>query len=152
MLVADIYNTNISPVKETQTVQEVLKFLIEKHFNGVVVLNDEDKVAGVLSLQDIAAAIVPDEMRENLALAEAMYKPGFFREQCQAIKDMQVKEIMRKNVVMATPETTVMEIAADFLKNDLYIVPVVEEEKKAIGIVTRSEIKHALAKGMDLKK
>ncbi|HEX9062072.1 MAG TPA: CBS domain-containing protein, partial [Clostridia bacterium] len=70
---------------------------------------------------------------------------------CQELKDRLVKDIMRTDVVMATPETTVLEIAADFLKNDLYIVPVVENDK-AIGIVTRSEIKTALAKGMDLKK
>lgn len=150
MLVADIYNTNISPVQEEMTVQEVVEFLIEKHFNGVVVEDEKGKVVGVLSLQDIAAAIVPEEMQDNLALAEAMYKPGFFKEQCQAIKDTKVKNIMRKDVIMAHLETPILEIAADFLKNDLYIVPVIDGDK-AIGIVTRSEIKTALAKGMDLK-
>lgn len=150
MLVADIYNTNISPVQEDITVSEVVTFLIDKHFNGVVVEDKKGNPVGVLSLQDIAAAIVPEEMTDNLALAEAMYVPGFFREQCQKVKDTKVKDIMRKDITMAHLETNVMEIAAEFLKNDLYIVPVVEDGK-AIGIVTRSEIKTALAKGMDLK-
>lgn len=150
MLVADIYNTDITPIQESMTVEEALEFLIKKHFNGVVVLNKAEQVAGVLSLQDIAAAIVPEEIRENSVLAEAMYKPDFFREQCHAMRHKKVKDIMRADVVKATPETDVMEIIAEFLNNDLYIVPVVDGEK-AIGIVTRSEIKSALAKGMDLK-
>lgn len=151
MLVADIYNTNISPIHEDLTIQDAVKFLIDKHFNGVVVEDTYGKVVGVLSLQDLAAAIVPEEMLENLSLAEAMYVPDFFREQCQAIKDKKIKDVMRKDVKSATVETPVMEIAAEFLQNDLYIVPVVENGKP-IGIVTRSEIKLALAKGMDLTK
>ena len=44
-----------------------------------------------------------------------------------------------------------MAVTADFLKNDLYIVPVVEKGE-LLGVVTRSEIKKALAYGMRIPK
>ncbi len=147
MLITDIYNPNISPILDTISVKEALEILIDKHFNGVVVLDKNDKLVGIFSLQDLAAAIVPEDFTENAVLAEALYKPNFFHDCCQEIKNKKVSDIMRKDFIIATPQTPVMEIAADFLKNDLYIVPVCENGK-VIGIVTRSEIKKALALGM----
>lgn len=149
MLVSDIYNTNIFPIKEDMTIKEALGMFLDKHFNGVIVLDNNEKMVGILSLQDIAAAVVPSDFQANADLADALYKPNFFREMCQEIMDKKVKDIMRRTFITATRETTVMEIAADFLKNDLYMVPVYEGGKP-IGVITRSEVKKALAKGMDV--
>lgn len=41
----------------------------------------------------------------------------------------------------------IMAITADFLKNDLYLVPVLENGQ-LVGVVTRTEIKKALLYGM----
>lgn len=149
MLVADIYNIHVFPLQESLTVKQALETLIHKDYNGVIVLDKAKNLVGILSLQDIAAAIVPVEMREDATLAHAMYKPNFFQEQCRDMKEKIVKDIMRKDFITVTPATSVMEVAADFLHNDLYIIPVCEE-KEVIGIVTRSEIKKALAIGMEI--
>lgn len=149
MLVADIYNTNIVLVEDDITIKKALEMFVDKHFNGVVVVDKNKRIVGILSLQDIAAAVVPSDMQEHTQLANALYKPNFFREMCQEIMNKKVKDVMRKEFITVTRETSVMEIAADFLKNDLYIVPVYENDKP-IGIVTRSEVKRALAKGMDI--
>jgi len=150
MLVAEIYNKHISPVQEDLTVQEVLEIFIRKDVNSVVVLDREEKLVGILSLQDIAASIVPVEIKENPALANAMYKPNFFQEVCQELKDKRIKTIMRTEFITVTTETNLMEVAADFLANDLYIVPVCEGEK-IIGIVTRSNIRRAFGLAMKIQ-
>lgn len=150
MLVSDIYNPNIFPIQDTLTVKEALEFLITKQFNGVLVLDKKNHLVGVLSLQDIAASIVPPEMVENINLAQALYKPEFFKERCQEIKNIKVKDIMRTTYKTVGLDTNLMEVAADYLNNNLYIIPVIEGDK-VIGIVARSEIKKALASGMNLK-
>lgn len=150
MLVADIYNTDIYPIQETMTIRDALKFLMTKHFNGVIVVSEREKLVGVLSLQDIAAAVVPSDFQENTSLAEALYQPNFFKEECEKIKDKKVRDIMRKDFITANIQTSIMTVAADFLKNDLYIIPVIEDDK-VVGIVTRSEVKKALAKAMDIR-
>lgn len=123
--------------------------LIKDEINGLIVVQD-DTVKGVISLQDIAAATVPAQFRDNIHMAAAMYRRGFFSENAQAIKNKPVTEIMRKNFVAVSLHDNIMAITADFLKNDLYIVPVIEQGK-LIGIITRTEIKKALAYGMRLK-
>jgi len=107
----------------------------------------KNNVVGVLSLQDIAAATVPTQFKNNINMVAAMYKKGFFTEMCQQIKHKTAKALMRKNFVSVGLDDNIMAITADFLYNDLYVVPVIEN-KKLIGVVTRSEIKKALRYGM----
>ena len=149
MLVKDIYNKHLIPINEEITIQEALSLLIKNHFNGVVVTNKKNDIVGILCIQDIVAETVPVEMRENINLADALYKPHFFQENCEKVKDKKVKEIMRKKFFSVGLETSVMTVAAEFLTTDLYVFPVIEEGK-VIGIVTRSEIKKALAIGMKI--
>jgi len=149
MLVKDIYNKHLVPISEEITIHEALSMMIKSHFNGVVVLNKNKKLAGLLLIQDIVSQIVPFEMTENVNLADAMYKPHFFQDNCKSIKNKKVKEIMRKEFYKITLETSVMAVAAEFLHTDLYVFPVMEGDE-VIGIVTRSELKKALALGMDI--
>lgn len=152
MLIKEIYHTDPITIADDLTVREALKVIIHKRINGLIVTqkNNPNKVVGVLAIQDIAAATVPHQFRKNLGMAAAMYKKGFFHEMCAEIKDLPVTKIMRKNFEWVCLEDHIMAITAEFLHNDLYIVPVIEN-KELVGVVTRSEIKKALAYGMQLQ-
>ncbi len=149
MLISEIYHKNVITIDHHTTVIEALKTFIKKRINGLIVVDGHDHVVGVLSIQDIAAATIPSQFRHNIQMAAAMYRKGFFSENCQDIKDNTVKTIMRKNFTAVNMEDNIMAVTADFLKNDLYIVPVFKEGQ-LVGVVTRSEIKKALAYGMKL--
>lgn len=124
-----------------------MKELVEHRVNGLVVINSQKQVKGIVSLQDIAAATIPRQFRHNIRMAAAMYRPGFFTEMCQQLKDKPVSSVMRREFVTVSLDDNIMAVTADFLKNDLYIVPVIEK-KQLVGIVTRSEIKKAIVYGM----
>ncbi len=150
MIISEVYHPQVTTIKPDNTIAEALEGIIDSVHNGYIVTDNTDTVVGVLSLQDIAAAVVPDEFEENPNLSLAMYKKGFFHERCQEIKGKKVKEIMRTNFIKVTLNTNILAVTADFLKNDLYIVPVIDQNK-LVGIVTRTEIKKALALGMSLR-
>jgi predicted transcriptional regulator len=149
MLISEICHTEVTTILQDQTIGEAVAGIMSSEHNGYIVINTQKKVVGVLSLQDIAAATIPQEFRDNPSLPLAMYKKGFFQEQCLLVKDKRVKEIMRTNYIQVTMTTNILAVTADFLENDLYIVPVLEEGN-LVGIITRTEIKRALAKGMGL--
>jgi len=151
MSVRDIYTKHPYKVHENITIKEVLTKLLEKEFNGVLIVNDADELVGMVGLQDILAAIVPVEFRDNLNLADAMHKPDFFKELCSKVKNKKVKEIMQTKFSTVDPDASIMKVAADFANRDLSSHPIpVIENGKVIGIITRSEIKKALAEGMDI--
>lgn len=149
MLVKDIYHPHPQIINENLEVKDAVERLLKEEFNEFIVINDLNKVVGILSLQDIAAVTVPQEFRNNINMAAAMYRQGFFSEICNEIKNKKIKEIMRTEFVKVALNDNIMMIAADFLKNDLYIIPVIEKDK-LIGVVTRSEIKNAIAKSMGI--
>jgi predicted transcriptional regulator len=147
MLIADIYRPHPKTFGFTATVFAALQELDKDEVNALIILNDRKKVVGVLSLQDVAAATVPRQFKKNTFMAAAMYKRGFFTEMCQELKDLPVSAVMRKEFMTVSLHDNIMAITADFLKNDLYIVPVIEKGE-LVGVVTRSEIKKALLYGM----
>lgn len=151
MLIKEIYHKDPVTILSDLTVRESLKVIVNKKINGLIVLDAKNhkKVVGVLSVQDIAAATVPRQFRKNLGIAAALYKKGFFHEMCAEIQDQPVTKIMRKDFEWVSLEDHIMSVTAEFLRGDLYIVPVIEN-KELIGVVTRSEIKKALAVGMKL--
>lgn len=147
MLISELYRKHPKTISDDATVLDVLKELDRDDINALVVINDKKHVVGVISLQDIAAATVPRQFRKNIRMAAAMYKRGFFTDMCQELKDQPVRSIMRREFISVGLDDNIMSITADFLKNDLYVVPVLRN-RELIGVVTRTEIKQALLYGM----
>jgi predicted transcriptional regulator len=151
VLIKDIYHQNPVTISSDLTVKEALQEINNKRINGLIVTDKKNpkKVIGVLAIQDIAAATVPRQFKKNLGMAAAMYKKGFFHEMCDEIKDQPVTKIMRKNFEWVSLDDHILAITAEFLRGDLYLVPVIEN-KELVGVVTRSEIKKALLFGMGI--
>lgn len=149
MSITYLYRPNPITIDQHASVRDALKLMIEKGSNGLLVTDQSTTLVGILSLQDIAGAIVPVEMQQNVTLAQAMFKEGFFEEQAKEIADKKVTEYMRKHYKSVTPHASIFEIAAEFLQNDLYIIPVVQEDK-LVGVISRSEIKQVLALAMNI--
>jgi len=147
MLISEIYHRDPKTLKATATIKQAIDELMHDEVNALVVVDDKQKVLGILSLQDIAAATVPLQFRKNVRMAAAMYRRGFFTEMCQQLKDQLVSRVMRKEFISVGLDDNIMAVTADFLKNDLYIVPVLEKGK-LLGVITRTEIKKALLYGM----
>lgn len=149
MLIREIYHKKAETISQDISVAEALKELLRDKINGQIVLNSSGKVCGVLAIQDIAAHTIPRQFMHNVSMAAALYRRGFFSEMCAEIADKPVKDIMRRDFVTVDLDDNIMAVTADFLKNDLYIVPVMKGDE-VIGVVTRSEIKKALAYGMSI--
>lgn len=147
MIVEEIYHKGLISAKPEMKVKDALHLMDEKDIGGLPVL-DGEKLVGILSLQDIAAKTVPDEFKDNPELALAMNSATFFKEMCDNVASMKVKEVMRTGFLKVNLKTNIMAVMTDFLLKDLYHVPVVDENDKVIGIIARNEIKKALLSRM----
>lgn len=145
-IVEGFFRRDAITIDVNATVKEALLIMDQKKTNGLLVV-DGMRVAGVLALQDIAAAVIPDEMKHDASLAGAMFKEGYFEEGTKNVLKQKVTDVMRTDFLTVKPGASILEIAADFLQNDLYIVPVVENGE-LVGVVTRTEIRRALTKSL----
>jgi CBS domain-containing protein len=146
MLIHEIFHPHVKTIHPDMKLGEVVKRMEADQVNGYVVQTDSGRIVGILSLQDIAGAIVPKEFRDNIGMAEAMYKRGYFHDACKLWKQVEVRKVMRKDFLTVSMDTNILAVMADFLNGDLYIVPVVDHGK-LVGIITRSEIRAALIDG-----
>lgn len=143
LTIANIINRRVETISQDLPIIEAVRLLTQKQSNSMVVINNKTEVVGVLTIQDIAAATVPHEFRENLEMAKAMYTPGFFMESCKEIRHRKVSDVMRKQFITVDTTSNIMVVMSDFLQNDLYLIPVVEKGK-LLGVISRSQIKKAI--------
>jgi predicted transcriptional regulator len=54
---------------------------------------------------------------------------------------------MRKDFISVNLKANILTVLADFLQNDLYIIPVIEQDH-LIGVLTRTEVRKAIASGI----
>ena len=90
MLIADIYKQNPDTISEDTTIKEALEYIMDKHDNALLITKNE-KIIGILSIQDIVSTFVPNEYKDNVNLASATYKHGFFKQQVDELKDTKVQ-------------------------------------------------------------
>lgn len=147
MLAKEIMTSNVITVGPDDTVEDVIKILLENKISGVPVINESKEVIGIVSEGDL---IVRNQKLRPPAfiqiLGEVIYldDPNDFREELKKAVAYKVEDIM--TVVPATVEedTPVEEIASIMSQEGINRVPVTRDDK-LVGIVTRADIVKSLA-------
>jgi len=100
--------------REDESLEEVAERMIKNAVNHIVIVDDEDYLKGIVTSWDVTKAV--------------------------AEKRRRLKEVIVRNVVTAYPTDTVEEAARRMKKYDISALPVVNMEKKVLGIVTAEDI------------
>ncbi|MDT7864608.1 MAG: CBS domain-containing protein [Thermoproteota archaeon] len=120
--VADYSSKEVFVVTPNDTMNYARKIMLKNGISRVVVINEENKIVGIITLRDIASVLTKlassGELDTNLIL---------------------VKNIMTKNVIKVNPNTSVKEAALLMIKNKIGSV-VVEEDGEIAGIFTKTDV------------
>ncbi|MFB6269811.1 MAG: CBS domain-containing protein [Halobacterium sp.] len=157
MQARDLMTADVETVHEDDEISDVLQQLARADFTGFPVVDDDDRVVGVVTQRDFVELFQPkshtvwipiglppfletldygfdlswNELETELDLAKNASKP--------------VKTIMTEDVVSVGPDASVDDLlailAAD--ERDVNRVPVVEDDH-LVGIVTRQDVLRAL--------
>lgn len=147
----DIMTKRVIKVRSDITIKELSDILLKNKISGVPVVDSEDKLVGIVTETDI--------IKDNIKIQFPFYfdplmAAGYmvdFEKYNKNIKDYlntRVEEIMNHRVRTASLQTPVSEIADIMIYDKVNRVPVIDENKKVVGIVTRSDI----IKSMTTKK
>lgn len=117
MLVKEIINTEISPLKLTDTVATALMKIELLHTTKFCVIDEEGKMAGMASISKLIEVV-----DENTPLSEVELEPPLY-----------------------VPETQhLFEASRLMLSEQLYLVPVTDREMKFQGMIKKQEVLNAL--------
>lgn len=120
MIARDIMTRNVCTIHPEASAQEAAQLLYQKRISGAPVVNADGCIIGIITEADIISKVSKEGLR--------------------------VADIMSHEVITVGEETDVGEIATLLTERKIKRVPVVRDGK-LIGIVSRADIVHAVAKG-----
>jgi CBS domain-containing protein len=147
MKASDVMVANVISVPPNASVREVARVLLSNQISAVPVLDELGRLIGIVSEGDLMRrAELDTEHRRSwwLRIFSNKDKEALAMEFMKS-HSQNVADVMTRDVITAAPDTPLREIAAVLEKNHIKRVPIVDEEGKVIGIVSRANLIQALA-------
>jgi CBS-domain-containing membrane protein len=143
LTVKDIMSTNIVSVKPDTEITEATRLLLEKRFNGLPVVDENNKVIGIICQSDLIA------QQKSLPIPTLFsFLDGFIplksakklEKEIQKIAAITVADAMVKNPVTVRPDTRIQTVAALMVDNNFHTLPVLDDDDKLVGIVGKEDV------------
>jgi len=142
--VQDIMTKEVACLNLDDTLARAMDAMRTGMFRHMPVVNERRQLAGVVSDRDVLMILPPPgekfrkqsaEFRQDLFALDPTRPPKF---------GIRVEEIMNRQVVHVSPGTGVFEAARKFHDQKVGCLPVVNEGKKLLGIVTVTDLMRTL--------
>ena len=143
MKVNEIMTKEVVSIRPEQTAREALDLLFRMRISGLPVMDTEGKLMGMFTEKDVLRYILPSYVEK---VGRFIYEenPKSVRNKFHELGNMNVSQLMRKDVVTTTEGTTLCEVARIMLTQKARRLPVLNKECKVTGIVAREDILRAL--------
>lgn len=146
MKVRNHMTTDVISVGRAANVAEIAALLKKNRITGVPVLDAEKHLLGLVTHEELINIFIPhylhmfdelsflDDLGDIEAQTMAEIEPTLFL----------AEDVMATNLVTVTPDTSVMKVAALMVNKKLVLVPVVDDDGRVVGIVSRNDVSSAL--------
>jgi CBS domain-containing protein len=145
MAVADLMTKDVVTVKKDTPLEEAARRLTGLRISGMPVVDDQDKVIGVIGELDIMSVLsgkktrgIKDLFRRILGEPSPMRKEGD-----------QVGHVMSTPAITIKSSFDVRDAARVLDSHRIKRLPVVDDEGKLIGVISRADIVRAMGKTME---
>jgi len=145
MKVKEIMHREVTSVKPDDTAADALTMLFKMRISGLPVIDAERKLAGMFTEKSILRFIMPSYV-EKVGRFVYEENPKSTKKKFNDLANVKVGQMMRKEVVTTSEETSLSEVARVMLTQHARRLPVVDASLKVVGIVVREDILKALAK------
>lgn len=140
----DIMTAEVITVSPDDHVEKVARLLLDHNISGLPVVDGEGRLVGIVSEGDL----VQQEKKVKgpiytIILGSVIYLESSqrFLEDLKRSTALRVNELMTsKKLYTAGIDTGVEEVAAMMVEKGINRVPVVDENNKLLGIITRQDI------------
>ena len=143
----DIMTTDVIVAKNGDTIANVAKILISGKIGGLPVIDEENKVIGIISETDI---IKKEKRAHSTPFINVLEGIIFLDDINKMEKDLRdiaaykVEELMSKNIVKVNEDQGFDDVANIMIKKSINRVPVVDENNTLKGIICRYDIIKAM--------
>ena len=143
----DIMTVDVITAKPETTVEELARLLIEHKISGVPVVEDGNKLIGVVTENDLIKKNARFHIPTIIRLFDAYFllNSGKVEDEIKKMVAGTVDEICNKDVVSLTEETTLEEIVTIMSEKNIHLLPVLRDSV-VVGIVGKADIVKSMTK------
>lgn len=145
--VKDVMSTHVIAVRGNATYKEMAARLHEMHVSAFPVLDEENRVIGIVSESDLMTKAALREMMPDVF--GGMMRA---REQAKAA-GVTAEELMTAPPVTVAPDDTVTQAARLMYGRRVKRLPVVDQDRRLVGIVSRADVLSVYGKAdLDIRR
>jgi len=139
----DIMTTEVFSVTPEMDIDELAKKFVALKKNAMPVLDDRQCLVGLVTQTDLVEQDKPLHIPTVISLFDwviYLESEKTFRKEVERISARKVGDICTREVVTCGPETPVDQIASLMVDNKAHLVPVVDADRRVLGVVARLDI------------
>lgn len=143
ILAKDIMTKEVITASPDDDVEKVARLLMEHRISGMPVIDEDRKVVGMISEGDLVLKekkVEAPGYTEILGAVFYLESPRKFFEELKKVIAFKVDELMAKKVYSVGADDRMDEVAAIMTEKGVNRVPVVDKEKRLVGLITRQDI------------
>lgn len=148
MELKELMTKNVITVLQSMNVRDAAEMLFNMGISGLPVVDDQKNLVGMITEKDIIRMALPKYVEKLGSLANTFDMAPFAKTLAKADKVL-VKEIMRKDVITATVNTSVPEVARIMIVKRIRRIPILDQEGRLVGIIARHDIVREIFKEVE---
>lgn len=147
--VAEFMDRNVHTIKSDADLKTAMRLMRDTETNCLVVIDQDQKVTGIVSLLDVIRKIVPNYLEEHQQVG-AFEAGSLFMERVSEFSGLPVADFMTKKVHVIEENHTLIQAAALLSEHRIHQLPVVDAAGTLVGFIGRSDIKRAIGSVLEL--
>lgn len=134
---------DLTSVELDTTVAHVIYLLHQSGLSSLPVVDEDGRVVGIVSERDLIRAVLPGyvDMLQSAAFLPSLDQ---LSRKLREIGGKPIAEFMVHDVVAARPDDNDLYLADLMIRRGLKQIPVLDEEKRLVGVVRRIDLLHRL--------
>lgn len=145
MKVKELMTTKVNSLSPDMNAREALDLLFKLQISGLPVIDEHKKIIGMFTEKGILRTLLPGYI-DTVGSFTYHENPKIIKQKVAALSTMQVKDVMRQEVVTVGEETTISEVARVMLVQKIRRIPVLNKDKELVGMVARVDVVKAFFK------
>ena len=145
MKVKEIMIKDVTSLSPDTNARQALEILEKMKISGLPVIDKDGKLVGMFTEKDILQNVLPSYIEK---VGRFIYEenPKSIKNKFEGLANLTISQLMRKDVITVNEDTSLCEVAHLMLTQKARRIPVVNKEKKVVGIIAREDIVRAYAR------
>ncbi len=138
-------------VSEDSTFRDVISLMVRKQTNNILVVDEDGKLSGEISVSDLMNGIIPDYLDPDKVMDELSTEEGFAKA-VKAAGDKLASDFMSADFEAVHVDDSLLTIAGTAITHSTESIPIVDADDHPIGVISRMGLKQILAEYLGVKE